>query len=143
MKTDRQKAIVNLVRTQDIFTQGELMQALAQAGFPAAQATVSRDIRELRLTKELTDNGQKYIAPQLNETSHSLSRIFREGLLTIDHAGHMVVLNTVSGLASAVALALDEMNLPEVLGTLAGENCVMCVVKTEPLAAALVSKLQP
>lgn len=142
MKTQRQKAILHLVRSRDIYTQAELITALADMGFPTAQATISRDIRELRLAKEQTVQGQRYAAPlQQNETSHHLVRIFRDGLLDINYACNTVVLTTVSGLASAVALALDEMNLPEVLGTIAGENCVICVVKTEPLAAALVEKL--
>ena len=133
-----------LVQTQDIFTQGELTEALAEAGFSAAQATVSRDIRELRLTKEPTDNGQKYVAPtSKDEPTHRMSRIFREGLVSIDYAGNMLVLRTLNGMAMAVALALDEMNYSEILGSVAGDDVVMCVVKSESHAAALVENLTP
>jgi transcriptional regulator of arginine metabolism len=142
MKTARQQAILHLVRTQDIFTQGELTDALAKAGFSATQATVSRDIRELRLTKEPTDDGQKYVVPEKNDApSLRMSRIFRDGLVSIDHAGNMMVLRTLNGMAMAVALALDEMNLPDILGSVAGDDVVICVVRSESHAAALVTRL--
>jgi len=144
MKSGRQQAILHLVHTQDIFTQGELTQALAKAGFSAAQATVSRDIRELRLTKEPTDNGQKYVVPaKKDDENHRMSRIFRDGLVSIDYAGNMLVLRTLNGMAMAVALALDEMNFSEILGSVAGDDVVICVVKSEPHAAVLVEKLTP
>jgi len=144
MKTERQKTIVHLVRTKDIFTQGELTEALANAGFSAAQATVSRDIRELRLTKESTDQGQKYVVPtKREESTHRMSRIFRDGLVSMDYAGNMLVLRTLSGMAMAVALALDEMNIPEILGSVAGDDVVICVIKSEAHAAALVEDLTP
>ena len=142
MKTARQQAILHLVRTQDIFTQEELTEALAKAGFSAAQATVSRDIRELRLTKEPTDDGQKYVVPEKQDApTHRMSRIFRDGLVSIDHAGNMMVLRTLNGMAMAVALALDEMNFPEILGSVAGDDVVICVVRSESHAAALVAQL--
>ena len=144
MKSERQQAILRLVQTQDIFTQGELTEALANAGFSAAQATVSRDIRELRLTKESTDDGQKYVVPaEKDEPVHRMSRIFRDGLVSVDYAGNMLVLRTLNGMAMAVALALDEMNFSEILGSVAGDDVVMCVVKSEVHAAALAEKLTP
>jgi len=141
VKSERQKAILQLVRTKDIFTQEELTAALSSAGFSAAQATVSRDIRELRLLKESTPRGQKYVTPQ--EPEHSLARIFRDGVISVDHAGNMLVLRTLSGLAMAVALALDDMNFPEILGSVAGDDVVLSVVRTEVDAAKLVEKLSP
>ena len=144
MKTERQKALLHLVRTKDIFTQEELIAALEEAGFSAGQATVSRDVRELRLTKEITDNGRKYVANEKEyESSHHLARIFRDGLVSTDHAGNMLVLRTLSGMAMAVALALDNMELPEILGTIAGDDVVMCVVRSEEHAAALVEEFSP
>jgi len=144
MKTERQKAILQLVQTKDIFTQEELTLALAEAGFSAAQATVSRDIRELRLTKETTDSGQKYAAPAKDdEPGHRLARIFRDGLVSTDYAGNMLVLRTLSGMAMAVALALDNMDLPEIVGSIAGDDVVMSVVRTEAEAAALAEKFAP
>ena len=142
MKSARQQAILHLVQTQDIFTQEELTEALAKAGFSAAQATVSRDIRELRLTKEPTDAGQKYIVTEKQTAPATrMSRIFRDGLISIDYAGNMMVLRTLNGMAMAVALALDEMNFPEILGSVAGDDVVICVVRSESHAAALVSQL--
>jgi transcriptional regulator of arginine metabolism len=143
MKAKRQAAILDLVNARDIFTQGELTQALAKAGFPAAQATISRDINELRLTKEPTEKGSKYVAPNVpGKDGRTLSRVFREGLTSMDYAGNMLVLNTRSGMAMAVAVALDGMKLPEILGTVAGDNVVMCVIRSEALAAALMEKFQ-
>jgi len=141
VKSERQKTILQLVRTKDIFTQEELTAALTDAGFPAAQATISRDIRELRLTKEAAGRGQKYVTPL--EPEHSLARIFRDGLVSVDHAGNMLVLRTLSGFAMAVALALDDMNFPEILGSIAGDDVVHSVVRTEADAARLVERLRP
>jgi len=144
MKPDRQRTILELVRTNDIYTQGELTVALKNAGFPAAQATVSRDIRELRLTKMPTSTGQKYAVPNFsNELSDPLTRVFRDGLISMDYAGNMLVLRTINGMAEAVALALDSMNHMEILGTVAGDDVVMCVIKSESQAAALMEKLTP
>jgi len=140
MKTERQQAILQLVQSRDIFTQGELTDELAKAGFPAAQATISRDIRKLGLTKEITAKGQKYAAPNKSEES-GLLRIFRDGLVSVDHAGNMLVLHTLSGMGMAVALALDKMKLPEVLGTVAGDDTVFSVIRTETQAAALADRL--
>jgi len=132
------------VRTKDIYTQEEMTQALAEAGFNVAQATVSRDIRELRLTKEPAELGLKYAAPaQRGDSNHTLTRIFRDGLLSADSAGNMLVLRTLSGMAMAVALALDDMNFPEILGSVAGDDVVICVIKSEAQARALVERLAP
>ena len=138
MKHERQQAILKLVRSRDIYTQGELTEALSEAGFDVAQATVSRDIRELRLIKESTEIGLKYAAqPAHGEPSHPLNRVFRDGVVSADNGGNMLVLRTISGMAMVVALALDNMNLPEILGTVAGDDTVICVVKTEAQAAEL------
>ena len=142
MKIGRQQTILELVRQNDIYTQGELTDALKNAGFPAAQATVSRDIRELRLTKVPTPTGQKYAVPQpQDEAMCPMARVFRDGLVSMDFAGNMLVLRTLSGMASAVALALDSMNHSEILGTVAGDDTIICVVKSESHAASLVERL--
>ena len=142
MKYERQQAILRRVRTQDIYTQGELTQALEEEGFVIAQATVSRDIRELRLTKVPAEGGLKYAAPPSpDEQNHPLKRIFRDGLVSIDSACNIVVLRTISGMAMAVALALDEMNIEEVLGTVPGDDTIICVVRTPEQAVQLAKKL--
>jgi len=141
MKKERQQTILRLVNTSNIYTQAELTTALQEVGYSATQATISRDIRELRLTKQTTDKGQKYIAPEkANGPESPLSRIFREGLVSADHAGNMLVIRTLSGMAMAVALALDKMNLSELLGTVAGDDVVICVVRTEHDAMNLAQK---
>jgi len=142
MKTERQQAILQLLRTQDIYTQGELTQALKDLGFPVAQATVSRDIRELRLIKEPTEIGLKYAVSSAHDGSaHPLKRAFRDGLVRVDYSCNIVVLHTLSGMAMAVATALDSMDFPEVLGCIAGDDTVICVVKSEAHAANLAKQL--
>ncbi|MCL1862365.1 MAG: arginine repressor [Defluviitaleaceae bacterium] len=140
MKQERQKAILELLRKQDIYTQEELTLVLKHKGFSVAQATVSRDIRELGLLKKNTRKGQKYIVPEGTEVS-PLKRVFRDGLVSIDYAGNMMVLRTLSGMAMAVAAALDSMKFPEILGSVAGDDVIICVVKTKAAAAALSEKL--
>ena len=142
MKLERQRAILDLVRTSEIYTQEELTAALAKAGFPATQATISRDIRELRLTKEPTRSGQRYVVPS-GERADRPTRILRDGLVSADYAGNMLVVRTHVGMAMAVATALDEMKLMEIVGTVAGDDVVMCVIRSEAQAAALVERLVP
>ncbi|MCL2197438.1 MAG: arginine repressor [Defluviitaleaceae bacterium] len=142
MKQERQNAILELLRKQDIYTQDEITTALNQKGFRAAQATVSRDIRELGLLKKNTRKGQKYIIPDGTEVStNPFKRVFRDGLVSVDYAGNMMVLRTLSGMAMAVAAALDSMKFPEILGSVAGDDVIICVVKSKAAAAALSEKL--
>lgn len=143
MKTVRQQAILELLRTKDIYTQEEIIVALGAAGFSVAQATVSRDIRELGLVKEATCKGMKYIVPADTEVGSPFARVFREGFVSVDYAGNMLVLRTLSGMAMAVAAALDEMKFPEILGSVAGDDVILCVVKSKADAAALTEKLKP
>jgi len=140
MKEQRQQAILNLVRSQDIYTQGELTQALEDVGFTIAQATVSRDIRELRLIREATEQGLKYAI--LPDSNNPLKRAFLEGLKDVDYACNMLVIHTHIGMAMAVATALDGMDFPEIIGTIAGDDTIMCVVKSEKQAAELTAKLR-
>jgi len=140
----RHQAILHIITTKDIFTQEDLTRELAAAGFSVAQATISRDINKLRLSKSPTESGSKYVAPILrDEPANRLSRIFRDGLVSVEYAGNMLVLRTLSGLAMAVGSALDDMNLPEVLGAVAGDDTIICVVKSETEAAALARRLTP
>ena len=143
MKQERQRQILKLVRSRDIYTQDELTAALKDAGFSVTQATVSRDMRELRLTKISTPAGQKYAVSSTGDaSSETLARAFRDGLISMDYAGNMLVLRTINGMAEVVALALDSMNHSEILGTVAGDDVVMCVIKSEAQAEALIEKLR-
>jgi transcriptional regulator of arginine metabolism len=142
LKHDRQRAMLEILRAKDFYTQDELTAALKAAGFFVAQATVSRDIRELGIMREATKRGLKYVVPGDAEVLTSpLARVFRDGLVSAEAAGNMLVLKTISGMAMAVAAALDEKKFPEILGTVAGDDVVMCVVKTPAAAAALAEKL--
>ncbi|MDR0273026.1 MAG: arginine repressor [Clostridiales bacterium] len=142
MKQERHNAIIEILRNRDIYTQEELTAALSTAGFSVAQATISRDIRELGLIKENTKKGQRYVAPE-NSTANPIERVFRDGLVKVEYAGNMLVLHTITGMAMAVAYALDNMQFPEILGSVAGDDVIICVVKSKSAAAALTEKLQP
>ncbi|MCL2388267.1 MAG: arginine repressor [Defluviitaleaceae bacterium] len=144
MKQERHQAILEIVNSKDILTQEELTAELSAAGFPIAQATVSRDIRELGLIKENTRSGQRYALPAGGEAiANPFTRVFRAGLVSVDFAGNMMVLRTLSGMAMAVATALDDMSFPDILGSVAGDDVVICVVKSKAAAAALTEKLMP
>ena len=138
MKSHRQAAILRLIQEQDIASQSELTQALAGIGIKAAQSTVSRDMRELGLVLERFPEGLKYVAT----TQRILNILLRDSLVSVACAGHMLVLRTRSGMAMAVALALDEMELDEILGSVAGDDTVICVVKTQAQAEALKIRLE-
>ena len=138
MKSNRHAAILKLIREHDITSQSELTLKLADAGFHAAQSTISRDIRELGLVLERFTNGHKYVAT----TQRNLSVLLTDSLMSVESAGHMLVLRTRSGMAMAVALAIDEMEFEEMLGSVAGDDTVLCVVRTPDEAEALKDKLE-
>ena len=138
MKSNRHAAILQLIQDRDIASQSDLTAALAGMGFATAQSTISRDIRELGLTLERTPKGLRYAA----NTKRSLDRLLKESLVSAAAAGNMLVLRTTSGMAMAVALAMDEMEFNEVLGSVAGDDTVFCVIRTEEEARALRERLE-
>lgn len=145
MKTRRQTKILELIKKYEIETQEDLSAYLEREGYQVTQATVSRDIRELKLTKvSLTNGRQKYVA--LLETNEDLSqkyeRIFRDGFISMDIAQNILVIKTVSGMAMAVAAALDALQLHEVVGTIAGDDTIMCAVRSTEDAIAVIDKLR-
>lgn len=145
MKTRRQTKILELIKKYEIETQEDLSAYLEQEGYQVTQATVSRDIRELKLTKvSLTNGRQKYVA--LLETNEDLSqkyeRIFRDGFISMDIAQNILVIKTVSGMAMAVAAALDALQLHEVVGTIAGDDTIMCAARSTEDAIAVIDKLR-
>ncbi len=130
-KQERQKKIIELIDNNDIGTQEELASLLTKAGFDVTQATVSRDIRELHLSKvPLGDGGQKYavVAREAN-VGDRYQRVLQEGLTDMDLAESLLVVKTVSGMAMAVAAALDAMDLPQVVGTIAGDDTIMLALR--------------
>lgn len=134
MKIERQSKILQLISENVIETQEELANKLLESGFMVTQATVSRDIRDLKLTKIPIENGrQKYIA--LADKDHQLNekyiRVFREGFYSMDRAGNIVVIRTETGMAMAVAAAIDAMNFENVVGCIAGDDTIFCAVRTQ------------
>lgn len=145
MKLARHTKILELIENYDIETQDELVQKLHQEGFMVTQATVSRDIREMKLTKVSTEKGrQKYAVisgSQDLEITERLTRVFKEAVLKMDYAQNMIVIKTLEGMGMAVAVALDNMQNTEILGTIAGDDTVFCVVRTQNQAAMIIDKL--
>ena len=146
MKTQRQAKIMEIISTKDIETQEQLLQSLQDAGFNSTQATISRDIKELRIVKELTSFGTYRYTTSGKEGSHTfsarLNTIFRECITGFDYAQNMVVIKTMPGLASAAASAIDAMNMSVVVGTLAGDDTVMIVMRDNNAAAAFCGEIQ-
>ncbi len=145
MKIARHAKILELIEVYEIETQDELAQKLCEEGFQVTQATVSRDIREMKLTKIATEMGrQKYAVISGNdaEITERLTRVFKEAVQKIDYAQNMVVIKTLDGMGMAVAVALDNMETHgEILGTIAGDNTVFCVVRSHNQAASIMEKL--
>lgn len=145
MKTKRQSKILELIRNIDIETQEELQSYLEEAGFVVTQATVSRDIRDMKLTKISTNIGkQKYVA--LNETSEDLSdkyvRVLKDGFVSMDMAQNILVIKTVSGMAGAVCASIDAMNIHEIVGSIAGDDTIMCAIRTTEDTVSIMKKLR-
>ena len=145
MKTKRQTKMLELIKKHDIETQEELSDYLQKEGYQVTQATVSRDIRELKLTKVAMSNGrQKYAA--LTEANEDLSekytRVFRDAFVSMDIAQNILVIKTVSGMAMAVAAAIDAMHLHEIVGCIAGDDTIMCAVRSVDDTIAVMSRLR-
>lgn len=132
--------------TRDVETQEQLLQELQDAGFYSTQATISRDIKELRIVKELTSFGTYRYTTSSKEVSGTfssrLNTIFRECVTGVDYAQNIVVIHTLPGLASAAGSAVDAMSMSFVLGTLAGDDTVMIVVRDTNAAAAFCSEIK-
>ena len=145
MKTTRQAKILELIQNKDVETQEELSAYLEKEGFQVTQATVSRDIRELKLTKIATDNGRQKYAVITDADSNMMekyARVLREGFLSVDAAENIVVIKTVSGMAGAVAAAVDAMRMQEIVGSLAGDDTILCVIRTSDDAVHIMKKLR-
>lgn len=145
MKKLRQKKIIELVETYDVETQEELAEYLKQAGYQVTQATVSRDIRELKLSKLPAGGGrQKYIFLKQEEAQpgDKYIRVLREGFVSMDMAQNILVIKTVSGMAMAVAAAIDTMRLKEIVGSIAGDDTIMMAVRTVEETKVLMEKIR-
>ncbi len=140
MKFQRQTKILELIEKEPLETQEELSARLREAGFDTTQATVSRDIKELRLIKVMTADGSYRYATAASEQEGGMQtrvrRIFRESVTSVATAQNMVVIKTLPGLANAAGYAIDAMRDPTVVGTLAGDDTVFCVMKDNASAEA-------
>lgn len=144
MKVNRHSKIVELIGKYQIETQEELAKYLKEAGYHVTQATVSRDIRELKLTKIQTDNGKQCygVVQGQKDFSEKYLRIFRDCFVSMDMAQNILVIKTVSGMAMAVAEALDVLGYHEIVGCVAGDNTIMCAVRTVDDTIILMDKLR-
>ena len=146
MKSQRQAKIMEIISNRDIETQEHLLLELNKAGFRSTQATISRDIKELRIVKELTSFGTYRYTAASSEVSgtfsNKLNTIFRQCITRYDYAMNMVVIHTLPGLASAAASAVDAMNMSVVVGTLAGDDTVFIVMRDMNAAAAFCGEIQ-
>ena len=145
MKSVRQVAILDIIEKQDVETQEELADALRAQGIKVTQATVSRDIKELRLLKVLTPSGAyKYATADKAENglSDRFIRVLAESMLSVAVSGNLVVVKTLSGSANVTAEALDSLHWPEILGSLAGDNTILLVIRAESEAQQVVQRIQ-
>lgn len=144
MKISRQSKIIELINKYDIETQEELADRLMKDGYNVTQATVSRDIRELKLTKVAVDGGkQKYIVLQKTESgmSEKYTRVLKDGFVSMDRAQNIMVIKTVPGMAMAVAAALDALQISSIVGCIAGDDTVMCAIRTSEETIEVMEKL--
>ncbi|MCR4813307.1 MAG: arginine repressor [Lachnospiraceae bacterium] len=143
MKQKRQLRIIEIINHSAVGTQEELALKLREEGFEVTQATVSRDIRELNLSKVPAANGrQKYaILSGTGQLNDKYVRMMHDGLISMEPAGNLLVLKTVSGMAMAVAAAVDAMHFPEIVGSIAGDDTIMAATKSLSDAVNLKNKI--
>ena len=146
MKLGRQSVIMEIINERDIETQNQLMDALAERGVKSTQATLSRDIRDMRLVKELGPKGNyRYVAAAKQETPDldvRLKKIFKESLVSYDVAQNIVVLKTLPGLANGACSALDGMDIEGLVGTLAGGDTAFLAMKDNASANTLYKEIE-
>lgn len=146
MKSQRQAKILEIISNKNIETQEQLLVELQAEGFRGTQATISRDIKELRIVKELTNLGTYRYTISASDLGSSfsarLNTIFRECVISFDYAQNIIVVRTLPGLASAAGSAIDAMNLNTIVGTLAGDDTVMIVMRDTNAAATLCGEIK-
>ena len=145
MKSKRQEEILRIITEQDVETQDQLLEHLKARGLSATQATISRDIKELHLIKDPTQYGAyKYVVSERKTTLNFAGRlltIFREGVTSFDVAQNIVVVKTMPGLAAAAAAALDGMDIPDMVGSLAGDDTALLIMRSSEAASALCAEI--
>lgn len=146
MKVSRQAKILELIAENEVETQEEIARLLNESGYNVTQATVSRDLRELKLTKVTVERGrQKYIELQQpgkeNMMIDKYVRILQNGFVSVDNAMNIIVIRTVAGMAMAVAAALDALHIDGIVGSIAGDDTIMCAVRTLKDTENVIKKL--
>lgn len=146
MKSKRQEKILEIINRENVETQEELAQKLIEAGFCVTQATVSRDIRDLRLTKVSDGRGGAPRYASVRKTDVEMDskylRVLRDGFVSMDHAQNILVIKTVSGMAMAVAASLDAMDMNEIVGCIAGDDTVMCAVRSNAETMEVMNQIK-
>ena len=146
MKLDRQNVIMEIISQRDIETQNQLLEALAERGVKSTQATLSRDIRDMRLIKELGPNGNyRYVmaaSQDATDTDARLKKIFKESVLSYDVAQNILVIKTLPGLAQAAGSTLDGMEIPGLVGTIAGDDTAFLAMKDADSAIKLYHEIE-
>lgn len=146
MKNQRQAKIMEIISSRDVQTQEQLLELLQEAGFTGTQATISRDIKEMRIVKEMTKYGTYRYASSTKELTGSfsarLNAIFKECVTGFDFAQNIVVVHTIPGLAGAAAAALDSMNMRFILGTIGGDDTVVIIMRDMEAAAVFCGELK-
>lgn len=146
MKSNRQAEILRLIETQKIETQEQMLECLRSKGIKATQATISRDIKELNLMKQQSGGISKYVVAQARQAHHNFSSrlktIFKESVTSFDAAQNIVVVKTMPGLASAAGAALDGMGIEGLVGSLAGDDTVILIMRTDQMADDFCQELK-
>lgn len=145
MKNQRQKKILELIEKYDIDTQETLIDKLAEVGFAATQTTVSRDIKQLKLVKGMTHNGTyKYIVPEVKSTAGApvLNSALTDSVVKIEAAENIIVVKTLSGMANAIAVCIDSLHQECIVGSVAGDDTILIIVKTSEFAKILETELK-
>ena len=145
MKKNRHEKIIEIVGKYDIETQDELIEQLRKLGYEVTQATVSRDIRELKLTKVMGEKGSyRYELPKSNESlgNFKFNHALAESITSVDYSMHTVVIKTFPGMAQAVAVGIDNLKLPVILGCVAGDDTILVISRNAESAADLNSKIK-
>lgn len=144
MKVNRHAKIIEIINKYRVETQEELAEYLKESGFQVTQATVSRDIRDLKLTKIPSDDGRQcYAVHQSSDSgmSEKYIRVLRDGYVSMDMAQNILVIKTVAGMASAVCAALDAMRWNEIVGSIAGDDTIMCAIRSVDDTIVVMDKI--
>ncbi len=145
-KSSRHAQIRKIIENENIGTQEELVRRLNEAGFAVTQATASRDIKELRLSKMATDTGEiKYVIPPSDTpgiNNGKFVRVLSEAFVSMEQAENLLIIKTASGMAMAAAAALDALKIKSIVGCIAGDDTIMCAIKTKSEVADVMKKLE-